>query len=120
MLTLVRGEANKYVFMSKLFKGTDHAVFIQLGGTTIVPPLEQDCFKIDIDNNRSHKEQLRLIYEDMLEKGYTTLFLYTNLDQNGLNVLKDVYYDLDYNIDIVVSVQDSSVPKGQIIIEELL
>jgi hypothetical protein len=113
--------------MQLLHCGDANSLFIQYGqDIPVIFPEDKECWSVDRSQStfKNHdelkKELLELLHHVRIETGYSLIYLYGNFDAVEIQCLRELSQALEgWNIDITASVQDDSVPDGQIIIEEI-
>lgn len=125
MLTLLRGKAKKSEYFAMLYNGYYNGILIQYGQN--VPMMlynGKESWIVDRkDITKTNMFELEMELNEILENVLTTnfqiLFLYANFSPQEVEVLKNILQEKHIYIDVFVSVQDNSVPGGQLIIQEI-
>lgn len=119
MLTLIRGRARKSYYMEALFANSPNSTYVIYGDFgAMALPLSNHRLVIYPEDNL--KNDLTKIFQTYIKRSYHTVFIYGNFNtEDELEVVKEVYEELDQQLDIVVSIQDYEVEKDKIVIEEI-
>ncbi|GED72570.1 hypothetical protein BRE01_62720 [Brevibacillus reuszeri] len=126
MLTLVKGKSRKSQYMELFHKGSNNSLFIQYGHN--IPmwlPDRKECWiversdKAKVDLLDLESELMEVMAQVLDQTEYHYIFLYGNFELNEVETVKKVASKVDGQLNLIISVQDNSVPDGQTIIEEL-
>lgn len=118
MLTLVRGQSKKSTYLSIMHKATPNSIVIQYGK-------QANCWLIEshlISLNKSNDDLRKVIDQlltDLFLMGYNTIFLYADFTPDEAEILKEVVATYP-PMNVIASVQDYSIPRGQLLIEEVI
>lgn len=124
-LVLIKGSARKSDYMKLLHKGTNNSLMVQYGtDVPILLPRGKECWvyhrseasKTDIFDLESDLNELMA---QILNTNYRYIYLYGNFEPHETEALHNVASKVDGQLVIIATVQDTSVPNGQIIIEEI-
>jgi hypothetical protein len=127
MLTLIRGKARKSEYMQLLHKGTNNSVMVLYGHDIPVSISEEKEVLIYDRSSKTYNSLLDLEFEllelvaQLIENtNYKYLYIYGNFEPSEIAVLEKIAHNPDVKpaLSICATIQDGSIPDGQIIIEE--
>jgi hypothetical protein len=124
MLTLLRGKAEKSVYMQLLCKGSNGLMIIY-GQEGVHFSKEVECW--EIERRKETKDDFKILINDlwniveaaMITTKFKDIFIYGNFGLHEIGSLRDLSDRIDGRLSLYASIQDELVPNGQIIIEKI-
>ncbi|NQX63270.1 hypothetical protein [Paenibacillus qinlingensis] len=128
MLTLIKGKARKSEYMQVLHKGTNNSIMVLYGhdfpvlmpeGKDVITYVRSEKSKTDMLELES--DLIQLMAQIIGHTSHKIVYLYGNFEPIEIDILLKISENQNVKpaLSIVATIQDDSVPNGQIVIEEI-